>query len=242
VHTVGVDLTPGYREFPPPAALRGLLSCVWVRVATASENRVVPDACSDLVWRQGSGVFVAGPDTGPMHFEYAPGDVFAGVRFAPGAGDVGIGVPLHELRDRRVALADLDPRAVVAPADAYPAEAVRSMLRLVAGRALDGSTDPLMRVAVRMLAAPDSRVETLAARLEISERQLRRRFAASVGYGPKTLHRVLRFQRAQAMLAVPGAGLAEIAAATGYADQAHLSRECLALGGRLPTAIRAMSA
>ena len=76
----------------------------------------------------------------------------------------------------------------------------------------------------------------------LGERQLRRRFAAGVGYGPKTLARVLRFQRLLALLTDDRAGrptLAEAAALAGYADQAHMTAECTRLAGRSPAAVRA---
>jgi len=70
-------------------------------------------------------------------------------------------------------------------------------------------------------------------------RQLRRRFHDAVGYGPKTLQRVLRFQRfVRALDACGGAcDLAASAAEAGYADQAHLTRECVALSGMTPAAL-----
>jgi AraC-like DNA-binding protein len=74
--------------------------------------------------------------------------------------------------------------------------------------------------------------------LGTTERQLLRRFNAAVGYGPKTLDRVLRFQRflSRAPAVANGEeGLARIAAEVGYADQAHLSRECVRLSGLSPT-------
>ena len=74
----------------------------------------------------------------------------------------------------------------------------------------------------------------------MSERHLRRRFESSVGYGPKTLARVLRLQRFLALArADPDEGLAGLAAAAGYADQAHLSRDCAALTDRTPGALLA---
>jgi AraC-like DNA-binding protein len=77
------------------------------------------------------------------------------------------------------------------------------------------------------------RVEDPAASVAVSERRLRRRFVQAVGYGPATYLRVSRFQRAVAL--APGvAGLAALAAAAGYADQAHLSRDCRALTGLTP--------
>lgn len=70
---------------------------------------------------------------------------------------------------------------------------------------------------------------------EVGERRLRRRFVQAVGYGPATYLRVSRFQRAVA-LAPRVANLAALAAAAGYADQAHLSRDCRALTGLTPRA------
>ncbi|WP_410672402.1 helix-turn-helix domain-containing protein [Amycolatopsis sp. cmx-4-68] len=80
-----------------------------------------------------------------------------------------------------------------------------------------------------------ARVEDPAGSLAVSERRLRRRFVQAVGYGPATYLRVSRFQRAVA-LAPRVAGLAALAAAAGYADQAHLSRDCRALTGLTPRA------
>jgi AraC-like DNA-binding protein len=73
-------------------------------------------------------------------------------------------------------------------------------------------------------------VRDVADRLGLSERQLRRRSLAAFGYGPKTLQRVLRFQRAL-RLARAGEPLADAAFAAGYADQAHFAHEVRALAG-----------
>jgi transcriptional regulator GlxA family with amidase domain len=82
-------------------------------------------------------------------------------------------------------------------------------------------------------------VTGLAPTLTVSERQLRRRFDAAVGYGPKTLQRVLRFRRVIDLLtAAPGAtDLADLAVLAGYADQAHLTRETTRLAGLPPAAL-----
>jgi transcriptional regulator GlxA family with amidase domain len=66
---------------------------------------------------------------------------------------------------------------------------------------------------------------------------MRRRFAQSVGYGPKTLQRVLRMQRVLWLArantrAMPS--LARLALAAGYADQAHMTRELAGLTGLTP--------
>jgi AraC-like DNA-binding protein len=97
--------------------------------------------------------------------------------------------------------------------------------------------DPIVRAAVERLAAtPTARVSTLADDLAISERQLRRRFHASVGYGPKVLARVLRLQRLLALAKRPGGdlNLARLAADAGYADHPHMVDETVALTGQTP--------
>jgi transcriptional regulator GlxA family with amidase domain len=79
----------------------------------------------------------------------------------------------------------------------------------------------------------------------ISERQLRRRFHATVGYSPKTLARILRLQRMLALVArgeLPRVGLAGIALAAGYADQAHMTAECTRLAGKPPARLIASRA
>jgi transcriptional regulator GlxA family with amidase domain len=84
---------------------------------------------------------------------------------------------------------------------------------------------------VRLL-DPRQRLEQLARQLGFSERQLRRRFQTSVGYGPKTVQRVLRLRR---FAACAQADLARSALIAGYSDQAHLTRECSRLTGLSPT-------
>jgi AraC-like DNA-binding protein len=94
---------------------------------------------------------------------------------------------------------------------------------------LDGTPDALVRAAATG-AAPG-----------IGARQLRRRFADAVGYGPKTLQRILRFQRFL-LLAEDTQNLARLALEAGYADQAHLTRECRRLSGLPPAALLASGA
>jgi len=73
-------------------------------------------------------------------------------------------------------------------------------------------------------------VSAVAADVGVSERHLQRRCRTAFGYGPKTLHQVLRFQRAL-RLARAGGRLADVAAVVGYADQAHMARETRRLAG-----------
>ncbi|MGH3112961.1 MAG: hypothetical protein ACRDOP_05795 [Gaiellaceae bacterium] len=68
-------------------------------------------------------------------------------------------------------------------------------------------------------------------------RQLHRRFVAALGFGPKTLERILRLQGFLALAQGPDQrhiGLARLVQRAGYADQPHLTREVAALAGVTP--------
>jgi AraC-like DNA-binding protein len=240
----GAWLAPGYAEWPAPPPLRGAVACLWAGVVPdgggVREGLVLPDACSDLVWEQGVGCYVAGPDTGPAPTVTEAGTVTVGVRFRPSAGGHVLGVPLSEIRDQRVPLTDLLPAAAKRlPATLDPAEAAARVLDIAGLLVADAVPDLTMARATALLRDPSARAEDVAAAVGLSIRQFRRRCHAAVGYGPKTLQRVLRFQRFVRRLdASSGAcDLASAAAEAGYADQAHLTRECAALSGLTPAAL-----
>jgi AraC-like DNA-binding protein len=96
--------------------------------------------------------------------------------------------------------------------------------------------DRVVQAAVVRLSNPGQRIDRLADELSFSERQLRRRFHVAVGYGPKTLQRVLRLRRFLARVTADDddTRIARAACEAGYADQPHLGRECRALTGLSP--------
>jgi AraC-like DNA-binding protein len=239
----GAWLAPGYAEWQAPAALRGAVACLWARVVPDGadhESLVLPDACSDLIWEEGVGAYVAGPDTGPVRTETKAGTVFVGARFRPAAGGRVLGLPLSELRDQRVPLADLRKDAArELPESLTPAEASARILD-VTGTLIAGSTpDPAISEAAFLLRDPFARTEDVAERVGLSQRQFRRRSHAAVGYGAKTLQRILRYQRFVQLIDANerAVDLATAAAKTGYADQSHLTRESVTLSGLTPAVL-----
>lgn len=75
----------------------------------------------------------------------------------------------------------------------------------------------------------------LAEELGVSTRTLERQFLQEVGIGAKTLSRLIRFEAAYNTLSyAPQTPLVSLAYETGFADQAHLTREFRALGGLTP--------
>jgi AraC-like DNA-binding protein len=221
---------------------------LWARTVRedAPSVHVVPDACVDLMWMTEDGsdgrLVVAGPDTRAHLTALRPGTAIAGVRFAPGAAAAVLGLPVDALRDERPALADVwgrseaDRLAAVAASARMPE---RALAEAVTARGTP-RPDPAMLHVARLLrdarrAAP---VRGLADELGLSERQLHRRCTAAFGYGPKTLHRVLRFQAALAR-ARAGRDLARVAHECGYADQSHLAGDVRDLAGTSLTTLLA---
>lgn len=208
---------------------------LWTRTVGAAEGgpyRVLPDGCMDVIWCDGE-LLVTGPDTRAHVAQTPAGARFAGLRFAPGRGPAVLGVPAHELRDQRVPLDAVWPGAAARRIAgrigdaADPGSALEDALTgAVPG---SGAADPLLAATASRLASGGS-VADAAEAVGLGERQLHRRSLAAFGYGPKTLARVLRLQRALE-LARRGTPFAEVAAAAGYADQAHLAREVKALAG-----------
>jgi AraC-like DNA-binding protein len=215
------------------------VACLWLRDPSPEpqRHRVLPDACVDVVWAAGR-LAVAGPATGPVLVDIPAGAASLGVRFRVGAAGAALGLPAGELLDASVPLEDV-----------WGADGAR-----IAERVGEAAT-PVARLAAlakavrdRLREPPDRLVRaaaTGAAREElgIGERQLRRRFGDAVGYGPKTLERILRFQRfLELAQAASEPDLARLALEAGYADQAHLTRECSRLAGLPPAALLASGA
>jgi AraC-like DNA-binding protein len=242
-----------YREFPPPPALAGHVLCVWSQVigdgGSWYRHRVLPDGCADVVWIGEAPPVVAGPATGPVVVPLAPRTLVVGIRLRPGAVHGALGVPASGLTNRDTSLADIwgaaaGPSAArVIDQPSVPARLAAAEAALAVRIANADPPDPLIIAATHWLARhPEGRIEDLARVMDVGARRLHRRFTAAVGYGPKIFQRVLRLQRALRLaggIARPRAslGLAMIAAAAGYADQAHMSRELRALTGRSPGAL-----
>jgi AraC-like DNA-binding protein len=197
----------------------------------------------DLVWIRGAGVLIAGPqsrftersDTSPL--------VAVGVRFHPGAAPGLLRLPAADFVDGHVPLEAVVPRLAGRLEDALEAARTPDQAFAAFNRELLRHLDDLAELdaavaeATWMLNDPRASVADVSASVFLSERQLRRRFSERIGYGPKTLQRVLRFQRFKALAEQPETDLARAAATAGYSDQAHLTRETRELAGMTPRAL-----
>jgi AraC-like DNA-binding protein len=251
-----------YGEHRPPAALADVVQCFWtvrssVPIQAVRQTLVLPDGCTDIIFnfgdapeRGGAGghgerAYAVGTMTRAVTVGHT-GDVdILGVRFRPGAGP-------RLLRFEAAAL--VDGWTVL---DAVWPDG-RHLWQRLAGEAVTDRTGPLRDALVRArvaAAAPDRHlrralgliearrgaitVEDLSTGTGVGRRQLERLFIRDVGVSPKAAARIARVEHAlQLLRAARPAGLAGVAAAAGFFDQAHMTREVRRVTGVTPAAFR----
>lgn len=189
--------------------------------------------------------FAAGLYAGPVVIESFGGSCCVQVNFTPLGARQFFGLPMSELRDRMV---DLD--------DALGFEGIALRERLgeasdwdtrfaiaegfIANRLVEANAlSPEIAWAYRTLVASGgrTRISALAGEIGWSRKHLAAKFSDAIGIGPKTLSRIVRFNRALSLSKQQEDDWAGIAADCGYADQAHLVREFRQLAGETPTAL-----
>ncbi|TDE13089.1 helix-turn-helix domain-containing protein [Jiangella asiatica] len=239
-----------YVERPPLPGLAGVVRTVWIQRTgdVPYVQRHLPTGGVEIHFPIGGRPQLVGPLTGPEIEVIPPHTTIVGVRFQPGTPPP-LPTVLDDLVDQHLGLADLWGSSLdrIEEAMARAGTPRRALVALQAHLLREfrtaGRLDPLVREAVKgLMPWHPLDIDTLATHLGLSASQLRRRCLHSVGVGPKVLQRTLRFQGflalAQAGATASGRrgadGVAGLAVDVGYADQAHLCRECLRLTGLTP--------
>lgn len=239
-----------YVERPPLPGLAGVVRTVWIQRtgATAYVQRHLPTGGVEIHFPIGGPPQLVGPLTGPEVEVIPAHTTIVGVRFHPGTAPP-LPTVLDDLVDQRLGLTELwrssADRLVEAMAMAATPERALMFLQahLLREFRTAANVDPLVGAAVRALMPwHPVNIDSLATHLALSASQLRRRCLQAVGTSPKVLQRTLRIQGflalAQAGATASGRrgadGMAGLAIDAGYADQAHLNRECLRLTGLTP--------
>jgi AraC-like DNA-binding protein len=170
-----------------------------------------------------------------------------GVRFWPGEAPAFLAIAAGSARDRALAVRDvcgrwgheLASRLLDAKPDPF-GHRLAILDDALSRRTRRHPPDRRLRGAIVEL-SHDVDVSQVAARVGLSERHLRRLFDEHVGLGPKAFARMARVQALVKALDALAPGepprWAALAAALGFADQAHLVRDARALAGVTPTVL-----
>jgi AraC-like DNA-binding protein len=242
-----------YEEHLPAPALAGRVRYWRLTGAAGSDalEPVPPDGCVEVIVHLGDPfvvreggrvvvqprVLVAGPGTRAVELAPSGRSDVIGMRFEAGVACGLLGGSVEELVDRLPELDALAPEFARGLAEELAdARDWRTVLDRRLGAVLD-EPDARLDAAIACIRTSHGRVtvDALARRSALSPRQLERRFRAAVGYGPKMLARIARFQRAWRLAAAhPLASGAAIAAHADYYDQAHLVRDFRQFTGEPP--------
>jgi AraC-like DNA-binding protein len=263
---VSSDATPTleFRCIEAAPDLEAHVRHYWVLLggtAAAAAHPVFPDGCSEIVFnlgsltheRQPSGrltvqpwAMLVGQMTRPL--DIVPGGTLrmVGIKLAPWGAAAILGEASAAVRDRTLALSDIDPALPLQIGDQLEAcrgddevgavldRALRARLAVVGTRRLDG----LNRFARSWCASPGPSVGALARAAGYSARTVERHFERFVGLSPKEFSRVRRFQRALRLAREqPVLHWSTIAARAGYSDQSHLGRDFRQFAGCAPTLV-----
>jgi AraC-like DNA-binding protein len=238
-----------YVSATPRGPLSELVQSIWLYAGEApghARDRRLPTGGVDLVVSlrdhpAGPDVVVSGPFTRAFDLDTAEQRNTLGVAFKVGGAGALLGLPLDELRNRHVPLAELwrsgagelRERVLAAPT---PQAKLATAERMLLARVARGPHPAVKPAAARIAAAPERcRIAALSDALGLSTRRFEQIFRADIGMTPKAYQRLQRFRRALERIEdAAGEDWAAFALDRGYYDQAHLINEFGAHCGLTP--------
>lgn len=240
----------GYRALNVPERVhRGMPSSTLTFIVSLDDGVEAGDTAGALAVARPNPLLLGGLHLKASHVRQRRGQ--AGVQLAvhPLASRALFGVPSAELPIAEYdATAVLDRAAVelhhrVTEAQRWPdAFALVASYLIEARRRRDGArVRPEVAYAWHLLERNHGLmpIAAVASTVGVTTRHLTTLFRREVGHSPKTVAMLMRFQRATARIAESArrhgrVDLAHVAAATGYCDQAHLTREFVRFAGVPP--------
>ena len=199
-----------------------------------------------MISRNGGRLFVMGPPTGAVRIPLQPGTVLEGVRMRAAAARRLLDASPADLWNAIVPLDDVLRAALkqAAAASNLHVDAVVSQLLRRSLPEHDLRADSTVRSAITWLGTNwRSPVEDMSKHVNRSNRDLRRRFMAAVGMGPKLVQRMVRVQHALHLLRARtgNVSLSDLAFECGFADQAHMTREVAHFTDHTPSGLRRLA-
>lgn len=253
------NIAMDYREYPVPATLQRHIRCVWhLRddAPASAPQTVYPDGHCELIvhraqpmrafepiqgWQWQTTSLFAGQHCSPIRLAATGRLDCVGVRLQPAASAIVAGAQLPALRDRIVDLSTLDAAfASQLIAACEPIPSLNSLWAVLSARIHDYVIDARIEAAVAHLQAEQGqlRIEPLAQQAAMSLRSFQSRFLQCVGLTAKEFARVQRLQATLQELDNGDQPLSALAAAQGFADQAHATRELQHFTGLTPARLR----
>lgn len=248
-------IAPGYYRHDPPEPLGRYVDHFWIleQFPTEAAQRLVPDGTVELIFNLGvtqrlyelddasrfrpfKDYWLSGPRRSSIIIGSPAPASMVGVHFRPFGAYAFLHEPMREFADRVLDLDSVwarDARRIRERLGYADTASERFQIltdELLARWKPDVRDEEIVRHVVGTIASPNMNCEWAC------DRTLRRRFDELVGLSPKTMERVLRFQRIVQRIEQPGPiNWSAIAQAEGLFDQSHLVREFRDFAGLTPT-------
>jgi AraC-like DNA-binding protein len=233
----------GYRERSQAVVERHMTATSMIPVIVSFGDTIEVDMAGRVGDSFGS--FVAGFHPGPATTRYQDAQFGLQLDLTPLGAYRIFGVPSSALAHRIVGLDDVAPRLGGPPLQDRLASLPTWRERFAVVNELllsmaDGGPepDPMVTWMWRQLEISHgrARIADLVDETGRSHRHVTSRFQAQVGLTPKAAASVLRFEHAASVVSSGRTTLTDVAAACGYADQSHLTRDFTRLAGCAPGA------
>ena len=242
-----------YKEVPPAKALSEYVINYWLfenKAKKGSEiiqHRALADGCTSLCFyrneeEQVKYPFLYGPDTKNFEGEITPGSIYLGIRFRPGVTKSLLGVDGIALRGQTIWDPEILPKLNYLPIlDILQAGFTQFNLLddwLTKEINLDTvQLDFMVQEAVNLILKHDGdlKIKALAKTINLSDRQLQRRFKKTVGLTPKEFSKIRKVRTAVIQLLHHKEDYQDVIYNAGYFDQAHFIHDFSAIVGTNPT-------
>ncbi len=249
-----------YQEHAVPEALRTHVVAVW-RLAdqapAGTVQTIYPDGHCELIvhfgappdcweeragWHSQARTLFAGQRLSAVRLRSAAALDCLGLRLQPEASGLAGLDTLRDSRERIVDLAGVDASfsaALTVAAKSFVNGDASPLWNLLRQRMAALPIDATVAAAVAELrdTGGQQRIERLR-RNGLGLRSLQARFRRAVGLTPKEFGRVMRLQATLRALDAGDASLSDVAADTGFSDQAHVTRELRRVTGLAPARLR----
>jgi hypothetical protein len=226
-------------------ALRSYVGCFWVISAERGATiRVVPDLSTsistELVDGRMSGWWLRGPLVQPDERRFPSPATLVGVRLRPGVAFILSAMAAEGMVGRRIRLSGIPAFRELAPESPVPDSPDRCidvLERFLIQRLEHASVHDVVAKALREIERDHgcSNVGDVVDRCQVSARHLNRLMHIWIGFGPKAIASIVRFQTALKEIEhAPAQSGAALATETGYFDQSHLTTNTGRFAGATP--------
>ena len=246
------DIKFQYNEISPSKGTSHLLFCFFEFTIEGSSpapipHEVFPDGCVSLMYRRNEKLginllLLKGLSLETFHVDVFADDIHWGVKLSPAACEKILrcdpkDVPTQPIFDSRILphlTTNLSDKLTKCNSFKESMSIFEDVLQ-----SLDISkteVDKKISNAVKLIEEynGEAKISAIAEAVELSTRQLERRFRQNSGLTPKQFSRVCRLRATAINLIESDMNWANRAAEMGFTDQAHLTRELTSLTGRSP--------